>query len=132
MRQADSSLPPFFRHTVIYRDREKERMYDCATNSDHRPSARHRPGRVGDGGYWHRTRSGRRRVGIAADPLSSRPALIREAVIVVIGQNQMVEERNAEQFARVAQALREHMIFWTRSRIARGVIMRTEPGAGIH
>ncbi len=36
------------------------------------------------------------RLGIAAPLLGARPALVGEAVVPFVGQNQMVEERNAE------------------------------------
>ena len=44
----------------------------------------------------------------------------------------MIEKRNAEQFSGLTQPLGQDSIFGTGRDIARRVIMRTEPGTGIH
>jgi len=44
----------------------------------------------------------------------------------------MIQERDAEQVGALPESAGEHTILWTRGGIAGGVIVRTDPGAGIH
>ena len=45
------------------------------------------------------------RLGVAAAPLGARPALVGETIVALVGKNQMIQQRNAEQVCRLAQAL---------------------------
>jgi hypothetical protein len=91
-----------------------------------------RPGRLGDGGDWARAGGRRGGLGVAAAALSAGPALVGEAVVAFFGQNEMIEEGDAEEFTGLAQPFGQDAIFGTGRDVARRMIMRTEPGAGIH
>ena len=103
----------------------KEFQHDGATDSNHWQCAGCRSGRLGDGG--DRAGVGGRwgRLGVAAAPLSAGPALVREAVIALFGQNQMIEEGDAEQFTGLAEPLSQDAIFGTGRDVTRRMIMRT-------
>jgi hypothetical protein len=50
-------------------------------------------------------------LGVAAAALSAGPALVGEAVVAFFGENEMIEERNPEQFASFAQSFGQDAIF---------------------
>jgi hypothetical protein len=56
-----------------------------------------RPGRLGNGGDRARVGGRRGGLGVAAAALSAGPALVGEAVVALFGEDEMIEERNAEQ-----------------------------------
>ena len=60
------------------------------------------------------------------------PALVREAVVALFGEDEMVQQRNAEQIGRLAQPFGEDAIFGARRDVTGGVIVGTNPGAGVH
>jgi hypothetical protein len=72
------------------------------------------------------------RLGVAAAALSAGPALVGEAVVALFGEDEMIEQGNAEQFSRLAQPFGQDAIFGARRDVTRGVIVGTNPGAGIH
>ena len=103
----------------------KEFQHDGATNSNHWQCAGCRSGRLGDGGDRAGVGGRRGGLGVAAAPLSAGPALIGKAVIPLLGQNQMVEEGDAEQFTGLAEPLGQDAVFGTRSDVSGRMIMRT-------
>jgi hypothetical protein len=64
-------------------------------------------------------------LGVAAAALSAGPALVGEAVVAFFGEDEMVQQRNAEQISRLAQPFGQDAIFWARRDIAGGVIVGT-------
>ena len=63
------------------------------------------------------------RVGVS--PSLTRPALIGEAVAVLISEDEMVEQSDAEQVGALLEPAGEHTILLAGRNIARGVIVRT-------
>jgi hypothetical protein len=103
----------------------KKEQYDGVTNSNHRECTGCRSGRLGDGGDRAGVGGCRGGLGVAAAPLSARPALVGEAVIAFFGEDEMIEKRNAEQFSGLTQPLGQDAIFRARRDVPRGMIMGT-------
>ena len=65
--------------------------------------------------------------------LRTGPALIGEAIVALVGEDEMIQEGNAEQLSALPESASEDAILLAGRRIAtRRVIMRTNPGGGIH
>jgi hypothetical protein len=64
-----------------------------------------RPGRLGDGGDRARVRGRRSGLGVAAAALSAGPALVGKAVVAVFGEDEMIQQRNAEQISQLRAAV---------------------------
>src|SRR5690606_7017878 len=97
----------------------KERKHDGVTDSNDRQCASYRLSRLGDGRDRARTGGRRGRLGIAAASLSAGPALVGEAVVAFFGENQMIEEGDAEEVASFTQPFGQDAIFWARSNVSR-------------
>ena len=110
----------------------KEFQHDGATNSNHWQCAGGRSGRLGHGG--NRAGVGGRRggLGVAAAALSAGPALVGKAVVTLLSEDEMIEKRNAEEFTRLTEPLGQDAVFGTRRDVTGGVIVGTNPGAGVH
>ena len=61
-----------------------------------------------------------------------RQSNVGETAVAFLGQNQVIEESNAEEFASLAQPFGQDTIHRAGRDIARGMIVRTDPGPGIH
>ena len=57
--------------------------------------------------------------------LCTRPPLIGEAVVVLVGEDEMVEQSDAEQVGALLESAGEHAIFLAWGDITRGVIVGT-------
>ena len=69
---------------------------------------------------------------VRPEPSGSGPAVIGEAVAARIGQDEMVEQGDAEQVRALLQPDRELPIFFTGCGIIGRVIVCTNPGGRIH
>ena len=63
------------------------------------------------------------RVGVS--PSRTRPALISKAVAVLVGEDEMVEQSDAEQIGALLEPVGEHTILFAGCHITRGVIVGT-------
>src|SRR5262249_41576080 len=64
--------------------------------------------------------------------LRGRPTMVGEAKVARLSEDEMVQQRDAEQLGPVTKALSQEPILWARGRIAGGVIMDAQEGGGIH
>ena len=110
----------------------KEKEHDGFADSNHRQCIGYRPSCLGNGRDRACAGGGWRRLGVAAPALSAGPALVSEAVVALFGQNQMIEEGDAEQFTGLAQPFGQDAVFGARRDVTGGVIVGTNPGAGVH
>ena len=70
------------------------------------------------------------RVGVR--PSLTGPALIGEAIVAFVSEDEMVQQSDAEQVGALLESAGEHAIFLAWGDIARGVVVGTNPGSGIH
>jgi len=65
-------------------------------------------------------------------PSRTGPALVREAVVACVGEDEMVEQGDAKQVGALPESAGEHAILLAGGGITGGVIVGANPGAGIH
>jgi len=63
---------------------------------------------------------------------AGRPAVIGKTEVTVLAQNEMIQQRDTEEFSALAKSLREDTIFLAGSRITGWMVMRTNAGSRVH
>ena len=66
------------------------------------------------------------------DGLYGRPTVIGKTEMAVFAQNDMIQQRDAEELSALAESLREEAIFLARGRVAGWVVMGTDERGRIH
>ena len=66
------------------------------------------------------------------DGLYGRPTVIGKTEMAVFAQNDMIQQRDAEELGALAESLREDAIFLARGRVAGWVVMGTDERGGVH
>lgn len=61
-----------------------------------------------------------------------QPALIREAVAVLVGKDEVIQQIDAQQLTGFAQTLGERTILLARRHVTGGVVMRADPSRSTH